>query len=166
MNTFVSHEKFMRQALTQAKRAGAIGDCPIGCVIVYNGTVIARAHNLREKNNDATSHAEMLAIRSACRKLGSWRLTDCDLYVTLEPCSMCSGAIIQARIRHVYFGAADPKAGAVISRDRLFERGHNHNVEYTQGILEGPCGDILSEFFRDLRMRKKSPPESAISSVP
>lgn len=164
MNQSISHEKFMRQALTQAKRAGAIGDCPIGCVIVHDGAVIARAHNLREFNNDATAHAEMIAIRSACRKLGSWRLTDCDMYVTLEPCTMCAGAIIQARIRHVFFGAADPKAGAVLSKDRLFERGHNHTVEYTPGILEEPCREILSGFFRELRIQKKSPPESTISS--
>lgn len=164
MDSLAPHEKFMRQALTQAKRAGALGDCPVGCVIVRDGAVIARAHNLREYKNDATSHAEMLAIRSACRKVNSWRLNDCDMYVTLEPCTMCAGAIIQARLRHVYFGAADPKAGAVVSKDRLFERGHNHRVDYTQGILENPCSEILSDFFRELRVKKKSPPESARSS--
>jgi tRNA(adenine34) deaminase len=166
MKQSVSHEKYMRQALTQAKRAGAIGDCPIGCVIVHDGAVVARAYNLREFKNDATLHAEMLAIRTACRKLGSWRLTDCDMYVTLEPCTMCAGAIIQSRIRHVYFGATDPKAGAVISKDRLFERGHNHKVDFTPGILEEPCRELLSGFFRDLRKQKKSHPESTISSSP
>ncbi|MBN1891409.1 MAG: nucleoside deaminase [Clostridiales bacterium] len=161
MNCLTVHEKYMTQALTQAHRAALVGDCPIGCVIVHDGKVISRAHNLRELRQDATLHAEMIAIRKACRKLGSWRLEHCDLYVTLEPCTMCAGAIIQARIRHVYFGATDAKAGAVISKDRLFERGHNHTVEFTSGILEKPCGEILRNFFSELREQKKLPPESA-----
>ncbi|MDD3958648.1 MAG: nucleoside deaminase [Clostridiaceae bacterium] len=157
-------EKFMRQALTQAKKAQNIGDCPIGCVVVRDGRIIARAYNLREHKQDATLHAEMIAIQKACKKIGSWRLEDCDLYVTLEPCSMCAGAIIQARVRHVYFGAPDPKAGAVMSKDKLFERAHNHRVNFTAGILKEECGDILSGFFRDLRTHKKSGPESTKSS--
>jgi tRNA(adenine34) deaminase len=154
----------MRRALYWAKKAVKEREAPIGCVIVHNGRIIAHGYNLRQSRQDVTLHAEMSAIRSACRKLGSWRLTDCDMYVTLEPCIMCAGAIIQARMRHVYFGASDPKAGAVISKDRIFERGHNHTVEYSAGILEEPCSEILSGFFRDLRKQKKSPPESAKSS--
>ncbi|NLW89266.1 MAG: nucleoside deaminase [Clostridiaceae bacterium] len=160
MNHYNHHEKYMRHALIQAHKAGSLGECPVGCVIVCDGKIIARAHNLRETGQDATLHAEMIAIRKACRKLGSWRLQDCDLYVTLEPCPMCAGAIIQSRIRHVYFGAADPKAGAVVSKDHLFEKAHNHTVGVTPGILEQPCGDILSDFFRLLREEKRSNPGS------
>ena len=149
------HEKYMKAALAQAARACEKAESPVGCVIVYEGRIIARAYNLRETRQDSTEHAEMAAIRKACRRIGSWRLENCDLYVTLEPCYMCSGAIIQSRIRHVYFGAADPKAGAVISKNHLFDLPHNHHVEYTGGILEKPCSDILKDFFRDLRAKKK-----------
>ena len=156
----INIEKFMKAALREAGKAMRIGEAPIGCVIVRDGKIVARAHNLRETKNDATLHAEMIAIRKACRRLDSWRLEDCDLYVTLEPCHMCAGAIVQARIRHVYFGACDPKAGAVVSKNHIFDLPHNHVVTYTQGILEKPCGEILTGFFRELRLRKKDRPES------
>jgi len=156
------HTKFMKSALLLAKKARARDESPVGCVIVYGGKIIARGYNLRQSLNDVTLHAEMVAIRKACRKLGSWRLEDCDLYVTLEPCYMCAGAIIQARIRHVYFGAADPKAGAVISQNHLFDLNHNHHVEYTGSIFEEACRNELTEFFGELRSRKKGRPESAI----
>ena len=149
----------MKSALLQAKKARQAEESPVGCVIVHDGRIIARGYNLRQSRQDVTLHAEMNAIRKACRKLGSWRLEDCDLYVTLEPCYMCSGAIIQARMRHVYFGASDPKAGAVVSKNHLFDLDHNHRVDYTGGILEAPCRTELTEFFRELRLKKKSRPE-------
>ena len=155
------HVKFMRSALSLAQKARSLAESPVGCVIVYNGRIIARGYNLRQTRQDVTLHAEMEAIRKACRKLGSWRLEDCDLYVTLEPCYMCSGAIIQARMRHVYFGASDPKAGAVVSKNHIFDLDHNHHVEYTGGVLEEACRTELTEFFRELRLKKKSRPESA-----
>jgi len=162
MKTADIHDKFMLAALVQAEKARAADETPIGAVIVHEGKIIARGYNLRQSKQDVTLHAEMAAIRKACRKLGFWRLEDCDLYVTLEPCYMCAGAIIQARMRHVYFGAADPKAGAVISKNHLFDLDHNHHVEYTGGILAEPCGDIITSFFRELRAKKKARPESAI----
>ena len=155
MNESQIHEKYMKSALFQAIKARQAEESPVGCVIVHDGRIIARGYNLRQSRQDVTLHAEMTAIRKACRKLGSWRLEDCDLYVTLEPCYMCSGAIIQARIRHVYFGASDPKAGAVVSKNHLFDLDHNHHVEYTGGILEAPCRMELTEFFRELRLKKK-----------
>jgi len=161
MDTIALHEKFMGAALAQARKALAADESPIGCVIVHDGRIIARGYNLRESRQDVTLHAEISAIRKACRKLGSWRLEDCDMYVTLEPCYMCAGAVIQARMRHVYFGASDPKAGAVVSKNRLFDLDHNHHVEYTGGILAEPCGQILRSFFRELRLKKKFRPESA-----
>ena len=148
------HEKYMRAALKEAKKAYDIGESPIGCVIVKDGRIIARAHNLRQTKQDATLHAEMVCISKACRKLSAWHLFDCDLYVTLEPCYMCAGAIIQSHIRHVYFGACDPKGGAVVSRSRLFDLPHNHHVETTGGILEEESGAILKDFFRNLRKAK------------
>ncbi|MEI8200997.1 MAG: tRNA adenosine(34) deaminase TadA [Eubacteriales bacterium] len=162
MNESQMHEKYMKSALLQAKKARQAEESPVGCVIVHDGKIIAHGYNLRQSRQDVTLHAEMAAIRKACRKLGSWRLEDCDLYVTLEPCYMCSGAIIQARMRHVYFGASDPKAGAVVSKNHLFDLDHNHHVEYTGGILEQPCRTELTEFFRELRSKKKARPESAI----
>lgn len=152
----------MKSALILAKKAHQAEESPVGCVIVHDGKIIARGYNLRQSRQDVTLHAEMTAIRKACRRLGSWRLEDCDLYVTLEPCYMCSGAIIQARMRHVYFGASDPKAGAVVSKNHLFDLDHNHHVEYTGGILEEPCRTELTEFFRGLRSKKKARPESTI----
>lgn len=150
------NEKFMLAAIKEAYKAYDLEECPIGCVVVKDGKIISRAHNLRIKKQCATAHAEILAIQKACRKLDSWRLPDCDLYVTLEPCTMCSGAIIQARIRNVFFGAYEPKGGAVCSCNDIFDirHGHNHKVEYTGGILKDQCSDMLKTFFREVRENK------------
>lgn len=146
----------MRKAIHEAGKAEKIDEVPIGCVIVKDGKIIARGHNKREKEQLSISHAEINAIRKACKKLKSWRLEDCDLYVTLEPCPMCAGAIIQSRIRHVYFGASDPKGGSVCSCTSLFDvPEYNHHPEYTSGILQEECGDLLSSFFRRKRKLKK-----------
>ncbi len=151
-----AEEKFMRAALMQAKKAEHKLECPIGAVVVYNDKIIARAHNLREINSNALAHAEILAIGKACKKLGAWRLSGCDLYVTLEPCPMCAGAIIQSRIKHVYFGAYDKKAGCCGSVCDLFKPGmFNHNTNVIGGILEKECSSILSDFFKKLRKQKK-----------
>lgn len=159
MNEYDNQNKYMAAALVQARKALLLEESPIGCVIVRGGIIIARGYNLRQTRQDVTLHAELMAIRKACRKLSSWRLEDCDLYVTLEPCYMCAGAIIQARMRHVYFGAADAKAGAVISKNHLFDLDQNHHVEYTGGLLEKECSVIIADFFRELRAKKKSRPE-------
>lgn len=149
------HEKFMREALKEARKAYAKDEAPIGAVIVKDGVIVARGHNEREIKQDATLHAEITAIRKACKKLGSWRLNDCDMYVTLEPCAMCAGALVQSRLRKVYFGAPDPKAGAAGSVVNLLEVGKfNHKVEAINGVLEEECSSILKEFFRELRKRK------------
>lgn len=150
------HEKKMRKALYWASKAESFQEAPIGCVIVRDGHIISHGYNLRESRQDVTEHAEIAAIRSACRKLKSWRLEECDLYVTLEPCTMCAGAIVQSRIRHVYYGALDPKAGAVVSKQQVFDAEHNHQVQYTGGILSEECGQILKDFFKTLRKEKPS----------
>jgi len=143
---------FMREALAEAAAASPLGDVPIGAVVVRNGQVIARAQNRRERDRDPTAHAEMLALREAARHLGGWRLTGCTLYVTLEPCAMCAGALVQARIPRLVFGAADPKAGAVGSIVDLLRlpRG-THAVEVTGGVCEAECSDLLRQFFAALR---------------
>lgn len=154
----MEHLDFMQAALAEAHKAYCKGEAPIGAVIVKNGRIIARAHNLRERRQNALNHAEILAIGTACRKLKSWRLDGCDLYVTLEPCSMCSGAIIQARIARLYFGASDPKAGCVGSLTNLLETPClTHKVEYHSGLLGEECSQILKNFFRDLRQGKVRP---------
>lgn len=148
-------EKYMRQALKEASKAYKIEEVPIGVVIVKDDKIIARAHNLRETSKKATAHAEILAIQKACKKLDAWRLEDCDMYVTLEPCPMCAGAIINSRIKNLYIGAMDQKAGAVGSKLNLLEDfTFNHKVNVTKGILEEECSKILSEFFRELRKKK------------
>lgn len=157
-NPLSEQERFMEAALKEARKAYDLGESPIGCVIVKDGKIIARAHNLRQTKQDATLHAEMSCISKACRKLSAWHIFGCDLYVTLEPCYMCAGAIIQSHIRHVYFGAFDPKGGAVCSQNHLFDLKHNHHVEYTGGILEKECSKLLKDFFRELREQKKSRP--------
>ncbi len=150
-------EKFMRAAIREAKKAEQKGECPIGAVIVHNGRIVCRAHNLRETKNCATYHAEILAIDKANKKRESWRLEGCDLYVTLEPCIMCAGAIIQSRIKNVYFGAFDKKAGAAGSVVDLFVPNlFNHNVCVTGGILKDECSALLSDFFSQLRKNKKT----------
>ena len=150
-------EKFMREALKQAKKAALAGETPIGAVIVHGGTIIARAYNKRETKKNALSHAEISAINKACSRLGGWRLPECDMYVTLEPCPMCAGAIINARIDNVYFGAYDNKAGCAGSVTDLFKAGmFNHDVNVTGGVMEKECADLLSSFFKELRAQKKA----------
>ena len=144
--------KFMKMAITQAKLgAKKYDEVPIGAVIVKDGKVIARAHNLKEKKNCANHHAEMVAIEKACKVIGDWRLIGCDLYVTLEPCPMCVGAIINARLDNVYFGAYDEKAGALCSKCQLMEMKFNHYAAYQGGIMEKECAALLSDYFKAKR---------------
>lgn len=151
------NQKFMKEALKQAQLAYDQDEVPIGAVIVRDGKIIARAHNKKESKQLATSHAEIEVIQKACKKLKSWRLDDCDLYVTLEPCSMCAGAIVQARLKHVYFGARDPKGGAIVSTVQLYDhKGLNHYPVVEEGILADACGDILTNYFREKRESKKN----------
>lgn len=148
----LTHERFMAEALREAEKARKKAEAPVGAVVVRNGVIIARGHNERESKNDSTLHAEMTAIRRACKKLGTWRLTDCDLYVTLEPCTMCAGAIIQSRIRTLYIGTSDLKAGAAGSVIDVFRvDAFNHRVDVVWGVLEQECSTILKEFFKSLR---------------
>lgn len=149
-------EKFMKEALKEAKKAYDKLEVPVGAVIVKDGKIIARAHNLKETKFDTTKHAEILAIQKASKKLNSWRLIDCEMYVTLEPCSMCAGALINSRIKKVYIGASDQKTGAVGSVFNLLEDyTFNHRVEYKKGVLQDECESILKEFFKELRKIKK-----------
>ena len=149
-------EKFMKAALKEAKKAYDKLEVPVGAVIVKEGKIIARAHNLKETKTDTTKHAEILAIQKASRKLKSWRLLDCDMYVTLEPCSMCAGAMINSRIRKIYIGTQDAKTGAVGSVFNLFnDYTFNHKVEAETGILKDECESILQQFFKELRKSKK-----------
>jgi len=145
--------RFMKAALEEAKKAMVQGEVPVGAVLVRNGKIIARGHNKREKKQAALAHAELIAIEKGCRKLKSWRLDECELYVTLEPCPMCAGAIINARVKRVIYGADDPKAGSVRSMVNLFDFPYNHKPQVTAGVLEEPCGQILTEFFQKLRKR-------------
>jgi len=148
----MTDEDFMRAAVREAKKAYAIGEVPIGCVIEQGGKVIARGYNRRTKDKNVLSHAELTAIRKACRKTGDWRLEDCTLYVTLEPCPMCAGAIVQARIKRVVFGCRNKKAGCAGSVLDLFHvPGFNHQVEVTEGILGEECSAMMSGFFKELR---------------
>lgn len=147
-------EYYMNEALKEARKSFKKGETPIGAVIVYKNEIIARAHNLRESKKDVTYHAEVLAIKKACKKLKSWRLEECDIYVTLEPCIMCAGAIIQSRIKKVYIGALDEKNGAVVSKLKAFDDyNFNHKVMYETKILEKECSDIVKDFFKNLRKR-------------
>ena len=149
-------EKFMKEALKEALKAYEKKEVPVGAVIVKDGKVIARAHNIKEEKSDTTKHAEILAISKASKKLQSWRLTDCEMYVTLEPCSMCAGACIQARIKKVYVGTMDLKTGACGSVLNLFEDyTFNHKVELETGILQEDCESLLKKFFKELRQEKK-----------
>ena len=151
-------EMMMRHALALAEQAGALGEVPIGAVIYHtdSGDIIAQAANRRERDCDPAGHAEFEAIRRACRAVGDWRLSHCSLAVTLEPCPMCAGLIVNARIGRVVFGACDPKAGAVQTLYRLLEDPRlNHRCEVIAGILEEPCAAILTEFFRALRCRNR-----------
>ncbi|HID78557.1 MAG TPA: nucleoside deaminase [Planctomycetaceae bacterium] len=148
----LGHEYYLRLALREAEIAFSEDEVPVGAVIVYRDRVIAAAHNQREKLRDPTAHAEMIAITQAAEWLGSWRLEDCTLYVTLEPCAMCAGAILQARISTVVYGATDPKAGAVRSLYQLLaDTRLNHQCLVVPGVLAEPCGEILTRFFRAQR---------------
>ena len=150
-------EKFMKAALVQAKKAAAIDEVPIGCVIVYEGKIIARGYNKRNKEKNTLSHAEMNAIRKASKYLGDWRLEGCTMYITLEPCPMCAGAIVQARIPRVVIGSMNPKAGCAGSVLNLLQQdGLNHQVEVTKGVLAEECSGLMTSFFRELRKKKKA----------
>lgn len=144
----------MKEAIKEAKKAYEKLEVPVGAIIVKDGKIIARAHNIKETSTDTTKHAEIIAIQKASKKLKNWRLLDCEMYVTLEPCSMCAGAIINSRIKKVYIGTNDCKTGACGSVLNLFEYKFNHQVEYETGILEKECEDILKEFFKMLRSNK------------
>lgn len=151
----MSKEKYMREAIRQAKKADKIDDVPIGCVIVYEDKIIARGYNRRNADKNTLSHAELNAIKKASRVLGDWRLEDCEMYVTLEPCQMCAGAIVQSRIKKVYIGCMNPKAGCAGSVLNLLNvQSFNHQVEMETGILEEECSRLLKEFFKRLRNKK------------
>ena len=155
-----THEEYMRIAIEEAKIAASLGESPIGAVVVQDGKVVGRGHNTTETAKDPTCHAEMNAIRDAARNLGGWRLPHCSMYVTLEPCSMCAGAIVLARIERLYIGTADPKSGAcgslrnIVSDERL-----NHRVEVHTGVLQEECSGLLKDFFKQLRKKKNKTPE-------
>ncbi|GGI39701.1 tRNA adenosine(34) deaminase TadA [Mammaliicoccus stepanovicii] len=150
------HEKYMKLAINEAKKAWALDEVPIGAIVVYQGEVIGRGHNLREESQSPVAHAEMIAIQEASSVIGSWRLEDTTLYVTLEPCVMCSGAIVMSRIPHVVYGATDPKGGCSGSLMNLLEEPRfNHRAIVERGILEEECGDMLRTFFKEKRAQKK-----------
>lgn len=146
----------MKEALVEAEKAELIDEVPIGCVIVKDNKIIARAHNLRESKQQSINHAEILAIQKACELIGSWRLEECTLYVTLEPCAMCSGAILQSRIDTVIYGAADPKGGCIESCIKMYDYpGFNHYPNVIAGVMKEECSTIISEYFRKKRIQKK-----------
>ena len=151
--------ELMQEALALAKEAAADGEVPVGCVIARNGQIVGRGRNRREKDKSALAHAEIEAIREACEALGGWRLWECDLFVTLEPCPMCAGAIVNARIPRVVYGASDDKCGAVRSVCALFDMRFNHHSAVEAGLLEEECKAVLQEFFKDLRIRLKDRPK-------
>ncbi len=146
--------EFMKYALSLAKKSAEEGEVPVGAIVVCDGEIVGVGRNRREVVKNALHHAEIEAINNACQKLGGWRLWKCDLYVTLEPCPMCAGAIINSRIRNVYFGAKDEKNGAVISAAQLFDMNFTHKPLYEGGIMGDECAKILSDFFKDLRKKK------------
>ena len=149
-------EKFMKAAITQARKAYTIDEVPIGCVIVQNDKIIARGYNRRNIDKNTLAHAELSAIRKASKKTGDWRLEDCTMYVTLEPCQMCAGAIVQSRMKRVVIGSMNAKAGCAGSILNLLQmQQFNHQVEITRGVREEECSQMLSQFFRELRERKK-----------
>ena len=149
-------EKYMKEALKQAKKAYAIDEVPIGCVIVQNGKIIARGYNRRNTDKNTLAHAELAAIKKASKKTGDWRLEDCEMFVTLEPCQMCAGAIVQSRMKRVVIACMNQKAGCAGSVLNLLQmQQFNHQVEITYGVLEEDCSKMLSQFFRELREKKK-----------
>lgn len=156
MSDITTDEKYMREAIKQAKKAGANQDVPIGCVIVFEGKIIARGYNRRNVDKTTLAHAEILAIKKASKVIGDWRLEDCTMYVTLEPCQMCAGAIVQARIPRVVIGCMNPKAGCAGSIINLLDiKEFNHQVEVTRGVLEDECSALMKNFFAWLRESKK-----------
>lgn len=149
-------EKFMKEAIIEAQKASGLNEVPIGAVIVYKDEIIARGHNIRETSQQTLSHAELIAIKEGNEGIGSWRLEDCTLYVTLEPCPMCAGAILQARMKRVVYGATDPKAGcAGTLMNLLDDTRFNHQVEVEKHVLEKECASLLTDFFKKLRKKKK-----------
>lgn len=152
-------EQYMRMALSLAAESAAEGEVPVGCVIVRNGQVVGTGRNRREQYKSALSHGEIEAIDAACRNLGGWRLWDCTLYVTLEPCAMCAGAILNARIPRVVYGASDKKYGAVGSVCNLFSMEFNHHPQVESGILEDACAELMTDFFKKLRLELRSRPK-------
>ena len=153
----MTDSELMGLALEEARKAAALGEVPVGAVVARNGEVVAAAHNTRETEKNALHHAELLAIDAACKKLGGWRLWECELFVTLEPCPMCAGAIINARIPRVVFGAPDPKAGSCGSVTDLFALPYNHRPACEGGVLEEECSQLLRDFFRALRLAPPKP---------
>ena len=149
-------EKFMLEAIEEAKKAAELTETPVGAVIVCDDKIVGRGYNTRETDKNALCHAEIKAIDEACRTLGGWRLHRCDMYVTLEPCPMCAGAIINARIKRVFYGAKDEKAGSFGTKTDLLTVGYNHKPEVTGGIMEDECARLLSDFFIKLREMKKT----------
>lgn len=149
------HETFMLEAIKEAKKALALNEIPVGAIIVKNGKIIARGYNKKETKNDATRHAEIIAIEKASKKLDNWRLLDCEMYVTVEPCVMCAGAILSARLKKVYIGTSDNKMGAVGSILNIFEDyTFNHSVDYESGMLKEECEKLIKDFFKVLREKK------------
>lgn len=158
-------EKYMREAIRQAKKAYKLDETPIGCVIVHEGKIIGRGYNRRNTDKSPLAHAEITAIKKASKRLGDWRLEECTLYVTLEPCQMCAGAIIQSRLTRVVVGCMNPKAGCAGSVLNLLDvKAFNHQAELTTGVLEEECSSLMTGFFRNLRERKKMQKKAAISS--
>ena len=158
------YELYMKEAIKEAKKAEKKDEVPIGAVIVYQDKIIARGHNLREKKQLSLAHAEVEAIQKACKKLGTWRLENCELYVTLEPCPMCAGAILQSRIEKVIYGASDPKGGSVGSCFNMYSiSGFNHYPEVVSGILQEDCAALLKNFFKNKRIQKVKKKQESIS---
>lgn len=151
----MTDEEYMREALSLAEKSFELGEVPVGAVAVWEGKIVGRGMNLRETDKNALRHAEIMAIDEACKNLGGWRIWKCDLYVTLEPCPMCAGAIINSRVKRVIYGASDPKAGSCGSLTNLFEMPYNHKPEVVSGVLEKECSEILSRFFARLREKRK-----------
>lgn len=152
----------MNEAIKESMKAYSKDECPIGCVVVFQDKIIARSHNLKVSKNNPLMHAEIIAIDKACKKLKDWHLNECEMYVTLEPCTMCAGAMVQSRLKKVYFGAYEPKSGAVCSCNNIFDvsNGHNHLVEYEGGVMEEECSTIMKSFFKELREKRKQTPHS------
>lgn len=150
-------EKYMKRAIELARTAARLGEVPVGAAVVRNsdGVIVGEGYNLRESGKNALAHAEIIAIDNACKRLGGWRLPDCSIYVTLEPCPMCCGAIINARIDNVIFGARDPKSGSAVSVQSMFELPYNYKPSVTGGIMEAECAALLTDFFRKLREKQK-----------